>query len=400
MLHTITPNKKVHIRSLTRGTEGNQSQKILSKHKPSNSYGGNANSERRLELLKHSLSSYTQKKTTRPSTINSSEHHLKHPKKKLILHKKASSISEKPLNSIFLSLHNTHKHQMSLDKRKEKNSIQKFACRSHTGFMPGNPNKVNQDSFILNTELNFDTCLFAVADGHGVNGEHVSGYIKNRFPLILLSNPYFLSVPTRALTASAMRLNKEINSQDFDTNFSGSTFVLVMLRGKKLWCANVGDSRALLGRQLNDKTGTKGNCNHWMAIALSRDHKPNENDESARIYKAGGRVEAYQDENGNPFGPSRVWLKNQNLPGLAMSRSFGDKVAGTVGVICHPEILEFEINSDDKFIVIGSDGIFEFLSNEDVVKIVVPYWRRGDPEGAAELLAKEAKNAWMRVFYI
>jgi serine/threonine protein phosphatase PrpC len=62
--------------------------------------------------------------------------------------------------------------------------------------------------------------------------------------------------------------------------------------------------------------------------------------------------------------------------------------------------VEFEINGDDKFIVIGSDGIFEFLSNEDVVKIVVPYWRRGDPEGAAELLAKEAKNAWMRVIFI
>ena len=110
-----------------------------------------------------------------------------------------------------------------------------------------------------------------------------------------------------------------------------------------------------------------------MSIALSRDHKPNESDESARISSCGGRVEAYQDEHGNPFGPSRVWLKNQNIPGLAMSRSLGDQVAASVGVICEPEVLEFELTKEDKFIVIGSDGIFEFLSNEDVVKLVVPY---------------------------
>ena len=43
-----------------------------------------------------------------------------------------------------------------------------------------------------------------------------------------------------------------------------------------------------------------------MSIALSRDHKPDNKDESARIYKSGGRVESYQDEDGNPAGPARV----------------------------------------------------------------------------------------------
>ena len=110
-----------------------------------------------------------------------------------------------------------------------------------------------------------------------------------------------------------------------------------------------------------------------MSIDLSRDHKPNESDEFARIIKNGGRVEAYKDENGNPFGPARVWLKEQNFPGLAMSRSIGDAIAASVGVIAEPEILEYQLNSQDKFVVIGSDGVFEFLSNEDVVKIVVPF---------------------------
>ena len=61
-----------------------------------------------------------------------------------------------------------------------------------------------------------------------------------------------------------------------------------------------------------------------------------------------------------------------------MSRSIGDLVAASVGVIHEPETLQYGVTAEDKFIVIGSDGIFEFLSNEEVVKIVVPYWKADD----------------------
>ena len=46
---------------------------------------------------------------------------------------------------------------------------------------------------------------------------------------------------------------------------------------------------------------------------------------------------------GNPLGPHRVWLKNQNLPGLAMARSFGDLVAASVGVSPEPEVFDYEL---------------------------------------------------------
>lgn len=80
-----------------------------------------------------------------------------------------------------------------------------------------------------------------------------------------------------------------------------------------------------------------------------------------------------------------------------MSRSLGDLVAASVGVSCEPEILEFAMTPEDKFIVLGSDGIFEFLTNEDVVKIVVPYWKLGDPQSAADILVKEAHARWCTV---
>jgi len=50
-----------------------------------------------------------------------------------------------------------------------------------------------------------------------------------------------------------------------------------------------------------------------------------------------------------------------------MARSFGDLVAASVGVSPEPEISCFEFTSEDKFIVIASDGVWEFLSNEDVI---------------------------------
>lgn len=60
---------------------------------------------------------------------------------------------------------------------------------------------------------------------------------------------------------------------------------------------------------------------------MSRDHKPDDPDEYERIISRGGRVETYLDENLNPVGPYRVWLQDENIPGLAMARSFGDVIA-------------------------------------------------------------------------
>ncbi len=57
-----------------------------------------------------------------------------------------------------------------------------------------------------------------------------------------------------------------------------------------------------------------------------------------------------------------------------MSRSFGDRVAHSVGVSAEPETWEFTLGLHDKFLVIASDGVWEFLSNEDVANIVYPFF--------------------------
>lgn len=74
----------------------------------------------------------------------------------------------------------------------------------------------------------------------------------------------------------------------------------------------------------------------WINRDLTRDHKPNEKDEAARIKKKGGRIQPFKDDDGEFIGPPRVWLKDEEIPGLAMSRSFGDKFASSVGVVAEP----------------------------------------------------------------
>jgi hypothetical protein len=66
---------------------------------------------------------------------------------------------------------------------------------------------------------------------------------------------------------------------------------------------------------------------------LSIDQKPDNEKEYQRIINHNGRVEPFKDYDGSFIGPHRVWLKNENMPGLAMSRSFGDGVAHSVGVL-------------------------------------------------------------------
>ena len=76
----------------------------------------------------------------------------------------------------------------------------------------------------------------------------------------------------------------------------------------------------------------------WKSFDLSKDHKPSDPTEAAKIKKCGGRIEPYKDENNQFIGPARVWLQEEDIPGLAMTRSFGDKIANIVGVTCEPGI--------------------------------------------------------------
>ena len=97
------------------------------------------------------------------------------------------------------------------------------------------------------------------------------------------------------------------------------------------------------------------------------------------------------------MGPERVWLAFIDAPGLAMTRSMGDKVGAQAGVSATPEIKEFKMTAQDKFIVIASDGVWEYMTNEQVMSTVIPSYDRNDPTQAAEKLIVDATASWRKV---
>ena len=82
------------------------------------------------------------------------------------------------------------------------------------------------------------------------------------------------------------------------------------------------------------------------------------------------------------------------VPGFAMSRSFGDQIAHSVGVVVSPEILEHNFCEEDKIILLASDGIWEFIDNEEALNIVKKYYEDNDAEGALEEIYTEADKRW------
>lgn len=180
--------------------------------------------------------------------------------------------------------------------------------------------------------------------------------------------------------------DKLINNENINSTFSGSTCVSMIYTPERLICMNIGDSRAVVGRCLNGK---------WKGINLSRDHKPTERDEAKRIIENNGRIQPFIDE-GEFIGPPRVWIKEDDVPGLAMTRSFGDRVAATVGVISEPEITYYDFHNDDKFFIIASDGVWEFINSTHCINIIKDFYMKKDIKGCCEYLYVESKQQWLK----
>ena len=272
-----------------------------------------------------------------------------------------------------------------------------YICKK--GFSGPGIKKTNQDNFfIYKNFLNNNNYLYlGVCDGHGIFGQDISSYLVNNLPQNLsddllnqnIKNIYSekLEKISQYIDSSFIQTNYKLNTDErIDSTYSGSTCTSIIYTPKKLISINVGDSRCIIGKYNNEK---------WYTKILTKDHKPNLPEEKERIISSGGKVEPYKDSFGNFAGPDRVWKKEGDIPGLAMSRSFGDEIGHEVGVIVNPEIKEYEFVNEDKFIVLASDGIWEFISNEEVIDIVKNFYWNNDIKGAINYLYKEASKRWI-----
>ena len=289
-------------------------------------------------------------------------------------------------------------HNENNEKRnKIVKKIYKIESICQVGYSGPGMIKYNQDNFFVYNNLNDENnvLFIGVCDGHGILGHDVSRYLIYHLPSNLnkalkKTRKYIRDKKTlyKTMKDVFIRTNKDLCQNELiDTQFSGSTCVTIILTKNQIISGNVGDSRAVMGRCINGK---------WINIDLTKDQKPDTPEEKERIIKRGGRVESYKDENGNDFGPKRVWLKNADIPGLAMARSFGDEVAASVGTISEPVIEKFDITENDKFIIIASDGIWEFITSLECVNIVKDFYLKKDLKGCLKYLLNESSKRWIK----
>lgn len=193
-----------------------------------------------------------------------------------------------------------------------------------------------------------EAAFFGVYDGHG--GAKVAKYASIHLHRYIVNRPEYSSGDIADAFRQgflecdrAMRVADELRDE-----MAGCTAVTALIKGNRLWCGNAGDSRCI--------GGVAG-----RAVALSRDHKPNDPGEKSRIEAAGGSVE-FNRVNGN----------------LALSRALGDfifKMNNNLPeneqiVSAEPEVEETEITEDWDFLLLACDGIWDVLSNQQVADFI------------------------------
>ncbi|KFK26385.1 hypothetical protein AALP_AA8G241700 [Arabis alpina] len=253
----------------------------------------------------------------------------------------------------------------------------------------------NQDNAILYLGYGTgDAELCGVFDGHGKNGHMVSKTVRNRLPSLMSTFKKELNQEShvgeedeahkweQACLAAFRIVDRELLLQVFDCAFSGSTAVVAVTQGDDLMIANLGDSRAVLGTMNED--------GEISAVQLTSDLTPAVPSEAERIRMCKGRVLAMKTEPSS----QRVWLPNHDIPGLAMSRAFGDFRLKDHGVIAVPEVSHHRITSRDQFIVLASDGVWDMLTNDEVVSLI---WSSVKKQAtAAKLVAEAAEATWKK----
>jgi len=182
--------------------------------------------------------------------------------------------------------------------------------------------------------------FFGIYDGHG--GDKTATYLAA--DLHHLMHRYTMqNMPMARIMEKAFLDAEQQVCQLCD---DGSTALVVYIdENNSAHCAWAGDSRAVV-----EKDG--------KVMFETRDHKPNDRDELARITQYGGAIQKYG-----------VW----RVGGLAISRSIGDRAIKNRcpgQVIAKPDYAAIQLNKHNHFLIMASDGLWDVMSSKEAVAMV------------------------------
>ena len=307
----------------------------------------------------------------------------------------------------------------------------RYAYLSQRGYYPEDLYKANQDAFKVVEKFNGaqSNLLFGVFDGHGSDGDSCSYFVRDSIEKTLKKT--MAAHPDdfeRAYKECFVTINKAMHKMDFDDTMSGTTAITAFFNDSEarpaphrrrpgrchapalrrararaparvplgellppharrppaaaqVCVANIGDSRAIIGERKGKRV---------IAYSLSIDQTPYRQDERERCKAAGAVVMSCDQLEGlvpfhenwgvnlgeeldNGGDPPRVWQPGKSFPGCAFTRSIGDSVAESIGVYAEPELLCKELTPEDQFLILASDGVWEFLTNQSVADMILKF---------------------------
>ena len=217
----------------------------------------------------------------------------------------------------------------------------------------GNYRKTNEDKHFVETNIkNKDpkkapVNVYGVFDGHG--GKFVSKFLYENLPKCFLDRRVEYPIK-KSFVKELFTHYQDVLREKYYTNSvnTGSTCLLAIQSKKDnidhLNVINTGDSRCVLCSRSN------------VAVPLTKDAKPNYPEELARIKQAGGDI----------YFDGYDW----RVKDLSVSRAFGDLSAEPY-VTNLPDFHEYKLHPKDKFYILACDGLWDVMSNQDVVNFVI-----------------------------
>lgn len=194
--------------------------------------------------------------------------------------------------------------------------------------------------------------FFVVCDGHG--GISVAEFIAPKLEKHLMKKNLEYPLTHNYICKVYNYIQQELVKHPKNIARACGCTALVLIRymdaqnRHKIQIINLGDCRAVLSR--------KG-----LAIPLSKDHKPYWSDEKRRIQ----HVNEKYNTNEKVHFDAGDW----RIGDLSVSRSFGD-LDNTPYLSHIPDTFDYLLTPDDEFIVLGCDGLYDFLENHEVVNFV------------------------------
>jgi cAMP-dependent protein kinase regulator len=238
----------------------------------------------------------------------------------------------------------------------------------------------NQDNFFIRHVGSVS--MYGVCDGHGPFGHLVSFRLVQSLPYYLCKSEHFGKDWALALKNAFLSAQKDLQdfckSEDINIEASGAAGSVLVFEEQTVHIAFIGDARVMLG---------SWNRRDSRLIFCTQDHKPDLPEEKARLEKAGSEVREIDP------GNSRIYLPGSNFPGLTMSRAFGDTACE--GVLREPEYHKHLMQPTDQwYAIVASDGVWEFMSGEEVCNMTSKKLRLKGPRETLNFVVNASRKRW------